>query len=1385
MGTEQDSESNAEVRKDRLSDAKRRLLEQRLRGLATPPAATEQIHRRPAGATVPLSSEQRRVWFHASQQPDLAIYNEPFTIRRYGTFDLGVLEASMNEILRRHEVWRTSFTREGVEIVQSKVTVSLPLIDLSGLEPAVREAEALRLATEDAENPIPIDAVPLFRARVVRMKPDEHRLYLTFHHIIFDGVSVSRIFVPELIAIYTAFEQGNPSPLSPPSLQYGDYAVWRETHADSSALERHLGYWLEHLSGELPVLRLPEDRPRPSVASLRGSMECFDIPDVLVEKLRQLSREQGVTLYMTLLAAFKVLLFRYSGQNDVIVGSVADARRRPELETVMGYFLDTFAIRTRPVPELRFSDYLAQTRDAVLGGLTAAEVPFDRVVQEINPRREIGHHPIFQVFFSIRPPMPAYEPGWNLTQMDVTVGTSKFILHLELGERPEHLEARFLYSTDIWDAATVQRMAAHWVVLLESICQNPDKTLGTLEILTPEEYAALLGVGGWNDRSRAFPQATLNALFEEQVRRTPHKTAAIFGDERWTYGELNARANAYASMLKAAGVTRGSIVAVMLDRSLDLLAGLIAVQKTGAAYLPVDIRMPQERIAICLADARPAAILTQIGVAPKIPSNGIAVVAVDGNRERQNVVTLDFEVNGAQQDSNGLEDTAYLIYTSGTTGKPKAVEISQRSLVNLLTSMQEAPGFGPEDVFLAVTPVSFDIAALELFLPIISGGTAVIASREQTEDPHLLAHAIRDSGCTVMQATPATWRALLLSGWGNARQIPSGHENSSHPLRILCGGEAMTRELANRLLAIGAEVWNMYGPTETTIWSLIHRVNSETENRAGAVSVGNPIANTQAYILDDQRQLLPVGVQGELFLGGVGLAKGYRGQLRQTAERFVKVASIGGARLYRTGDVAVRKRDGTIEVLGRNDNQVKVRGFRVELEAVEAAVLRHPRIAAAAARAWPEATGEMRLSVYVVADEGSAPNLAELRAFLAHSLPEYMIPSDVIELPAIPLTAHGKVDRAHLPAPSVTESRQLQTTLSSSEEVRLAAIWEYLLGRKHIGLDDNFFDLGGHSLLIASLQQRIAAEFGRSVSIAELFEATTIRQQVALTHRSDAGDSSLPPGVTALQPNGTRNNIFWVHILSLDLAKAIGDDQPLLYVALTAEDFPALGEAPDLQSIAACLVRKILATQPRGPYTIGGLCLGGILAYEIAYQLRSSGHKVELLVLVDPPNPSYIVPYSWLKRVVSYLPYVLQRASRLGPRISFLYLRGHIVKYFERVFKTRSYVTETRIGQKTIEAAAVKYQPKRYDGKVLLLLASERPPHKNFLPGWQAVVPSSLHTHYLDAHHRELLKGENARGVAKAIISHLTPEGGGNSTVLGTEGPEQLAAVRTGKLAII
>jgi thioesterase domain-containing protein/aryl carrier-like protein len=674
-------------------------------------------------------------------------------------------------------------------------------------------------------------------------------------------------------------------------------------------------------------------------------------------------------------------------------------------------------------------------------------------------------------------------------------------------------------------------------------------------------------------------------------------------------------------------------------------------------------------------------------------------------------------------------------------------------LVNLLTAMQTAPSFGPGDVLLALSPISFDIAALELFLPIISGGTVVIASREETRDPYLLASAITRSGCTMMQATPATWRTLLLSGWDNASQDPTVSRRTK--LRALCGGEVLSRDLANRLVAAGVDLWNMYGPTETTIWSLIHNVR-EQENEPGPVSVGKPIANTTAHILDGQLQLLPVGIPGELFVGGVGLAKGYRNRPRHTADHFIEVPALEGERLYRTGDVAIRQADGSIKVLGRADNQVKIRGHRLELEAVEAAVLRHPRVAAAAARVWPEPTGDSRLSTYVVPSVLPAPDAIEMRQFLASDLPDFMIPRDVIALPAIPLTRHGKVDRSRLPFPTAVQAHSQRTTAKSSEEEVLVAIWEDLLDRKGIGPEDNFFDLGGHSLLAAELQQRIFKEFGRRVPLVELFGKPTFQAHADLIQQLAKSDPALPPGVVALNSGNSGPAIFWVDCPERsDLVQAT-DGYAFFSVSLAADDLASLAQRSTLEAIAALFADKIAATQFSGPYAVGGFCAGGVLAYEVAQQLRAIGRAASVLILFDVPNPARVPSCDSLARTLSYLSYILKRANRIGLRMTCANFSVRIRKHVQRRLKKKGASSEMTIAE-ICEAAALSYVPEEYTERVLLLLSADRPPHWDYESSWRSVVRGDMYALYLDARHCDSLKAENIRDIGEAIRSHLGP----------------------------
>ena len=729
--------SPAGTSKRELTDKQRLLLAQRMRG-AGRTAIVDKIEPRPPGSPTPLSAEQRRVWLHASQQSDSAIYNEPITIQKLGSFNLEVLSASLDEIVRRHEAWRTSFDANGIGVVHPPLHVPLPFTDVSGLPSSSREEEAIRIATADAQQPLSLAKAPLFRARVVRVDDGDHRLYLTLHHIIFDGVSLAAILLPELAAIYEAFEQGLPSPLSEPTIQYADYAVWRERQLAAPTLKKHLDYWLKQLGGELPVLRLPTDRVRPAMPSHRGSMERFTVPPELTNALRTLCRARGVTLYMVLLAAYKVLLFRYSGQEDVIVGSAIDGRRHPDLKQVIGYFLDTVSIRTKPTDTTLFSDYLKEVRDTVLDAFAAADVPFDRVVHELRPKRDSSHHPIFQAFFSMRPLMGALPDGWKLNHVDVAAGAVKFDIYLEFGEQANDIEGRILYSADLFDASSVRRMEEHYLVLLQSICEAPDAPLRYINLLGEEERAALLGASGWNATEQDTPRVTLQTLIQDQVQRTPSAIAVVSGGQQFSYRDVDLRSLEIARSLVSAGVTAGSLVAVALERSADLVAGLLAVLRLGAAYLPLDILMSPERFSQCLTDAQPKAVLTQTKFLAQLNDVEVAKVLLEGVSKIAEVSSAPSSLPPELFESGSPNDTAYVIYTSGTSGEPKAVEISQFSLINLLTTMQREPGFQSHDRMLAVTPISFDIAALELFVPLISGGSINLASREEVQDPTYL-----------------------------------------------------------------------------------------------------------------------------------------------------------------------------------------------------------------------------------------------------------------------------------------------------------------------------------------------------------------------------------------------------------------------------------------------------------------------------------------------------------------------------------------------------------------------------------------------------------------------------------------------------------------------
>lgn len=1321
-----------------MSEAKRLLLQKMLAGAGVARAeAVPPVTPRAPGTVAPISAEQMNVWVHASMAPDQPLYNESITIHRRGRFDLALLQRSLDEILRRHEIWRTAFATvdgEVVQVVAQDWHVALPLTDLSALSPAAREAEALRLAIEDAREAIDLTQAPLFRARVVRMTADDHRLYLTLHHIIFDGVSIYKILVPELSAIYAAFEDGTMPDLPEPRLQYGDYAVWRRERIASGALDRQLAWWRDQLAGELPVLQLPTDRPRPQNLLYGGSMETFALSATLSEKLKELARSEGVTLYMVLLAAYMLLLHRYSGQDDIIVGGVTDTRRRPELQGLMGYFLNSLALRSRPQAEKPFRVFLKEVRDTVLGALNASEIPFDRVVREIKPKRESSRHPLFQVLFSIEPPAPEFSGGWDLTQMDVTIGASKFDLYLEIDERPEGLIARFLYSTELFDAATIRRMIGHGTTLLDGIVADPAATLGHMPMLTAAESQQILR--DWNATQRDIPQTSLHDWFEDVARAQPDAIVAIFADESWSYRELDRRANALAARLIDAGVGPETLIAIAMERGLEMIAGLLAILKAGGAYLPLDPALPAQRFAFIIEDAQPAALLTQRDLKAILPKTGVPVILCDD-------AIAEASNTRAPLASAAPDSLAYVLYTSGSTGKPKGVEISHRALVNLLASMQTQPGFAPGQSLLAVTTLSFDIAALELFLPLVSGGTVVIADRETVGDPPLLAALIAGVRPQMMQATPATWRSLIEAGWRGAKDMT-----------VLCGGEALPRDLADALLPRCAALWNMYGPTETAIWSTIERVRPGTAR----IAIGKPIANTAIYILDAAGQAVPPGVIGEIYIGGAGLARGYRHRDALTRERFVTRAAAPGERLYRTGDLGRWRDGGIIECLGRTDQQLKIRGFRVAIEEVEGTLAAHPRIAAATARAWPDASGESSLVGYFVAAAVPPPSAAELRRFMRQSLPDYMIPSRFVAMTALPMTPNRKIDRNALPAPESNVVPLAPAAPEGEHEQRLAEIWKDVLGIRAVGRNDNFHDLGGHSLLMAKLLTRIERAFDRRLSMASIFHAPSLRAMAALLTEPAAAQPL--PRLIPIQPKGTRPPLYWLlgGATVRPLAEAMGEDQPFFGVGLERDEERRLARATTLAEFAAPLIAAIREAQPRGPYFLGGWCTAGILAYEVARQLMADGDEVGLLVLVHATNPTHYRRIGARQLRASKLRYHLTTLLRLKGTERWRYARDRLQAIKEAAsdrFRAPRALEETLSLARVLDDAAMRYDTPLYAGDVALFQPADRPDVLDYRPGWREVVRGAFASFEIPGGHRTMLEEPHVAELGARMMACL------------------------------
>ncbi len=1176
------------------------------------------------GDEIPLSFAQERVWFIHQLNPQNLAYNFHSSISLKGPLDVDALERTLGEILRRHESYRTSFpTVDGrpVEIVHAYEGYTLRIIDFSDKSPEEQRAAYDAWCAEEFQLRFDLAKIPLVLWTLFRMSEEDHILIHMEHHLVHDGWSFN-IFLRELVDLYAAFSKGEPSPLPELPVQFAEFATWQHQWMQGEVSDRQLAYWKKKFQTIPPVLELPTKGPRPAEQTFRGTSLRPEIPLDLCAGLRALSRDEGATLFMTMLAGHFALLHRYTGEVDIPVGTFFANRRARESEHLIGMILNNVVIRTALDADPTVSELIQQVRGLVLEGADHQDVPFDRVVEAVQPQRDLGVNPLFQLMFSFHDePMPEHGmPGLDVKVTPVlSNGSSKFdlgvigiphssqVLGLEPGSENDGLTMIWEHNTDLFETSTIARMIEHYKALLRGFVADPSKRISELALDTVAEHRTL--IAGWNDTGAAFPaDAYVHEMVAAQAAATPTAVAVACDGTALSYAELDTRSNKLANHLRAQGVGPDMLVGLCVERSETMVIGLLGILKAGGAYVPIDPMFPADRQQFMVEDAAISILVTEKDLGEPMARDGMTLVRLDQDAAAiaQAPETL------AEPPALTPESRAYVIYTSGSTGRPKGVQIPHRALVNFLCAMRERPGLAAEDRLMAVTTLSFDIAGLELYLPLIVGGRVIVCSRDVAMNGEALAAHLRETGATVMQATPTTWQMLIDSNWPG-----------DQALTALCGGEALPRVLADQLVGRVKALWNMYGPTETTIWSTVHKM----EGQGGLVPIGTPIHNTDIHILDAHGNTVPVGAVGELCIGGRGVALGYLNRPELTAERFIDRPSefSGTGKLYRTGDLARYLADGTLECLGRTDHQIKLRGFRIELGEIESLLDDLPEVAQSVAITWDYGPGDTRLVAYVVPAAGSTPTAGDLLAKLEEKLPHYMTPSVCMILDEMPLTPNGKIDRRALPEPKGERQETASAFVAprNDAERTLQQIWQDLLGISPIGVRDDFFEIGGHSLLAVRLVSAIEQKTKKRVSLAALLQGRTI-EFVARIIGGDE-DAQTESGFVPLKTDGTDTPFFagGSHPKYAEIATKLGDEQPIYQLDIYALQSQRMADGlPPIKSVeemARHYLKDLRRVQPKGPYHLGGGCEGAYVAFEMALQLQEQGDDVDCLVMWIPP----------------------------------------------------------------------------------------------------------------------------------------------------------------------
>jgi amino acid adenylation domain-containing protein len=1318
---------------------------------------------------LPLSFGQRRLWFLDQLQPSNPAYTSSQAIRIQGALNVAALQQALEAIVARHASLRTTFRTvvdSPIQVIKPRAGVTLCLKALSAPTDGDLEAAALGVAAQEVRQTFDLEHGPLLRTTLLRLNDDDHLLLVTIHHIVSDGWSMG-VLIQELLALYSAFSSGEAPALPELPIQYADFAVWQRQWLQGPLLEKLLSYWKRQLGGRPAPVQLPTDNPRPGLETLTGGTLSFVLPKAQTDVLIALSRKRASTLFMTLLAAFQTLLHRYTNQKEILVGTPVANRSRLEIERLIGFFVNTLVLRTDLSGDPTFQELLGRVREVALQAYAHQDLPFEKLVEELQPERDLSRNPLFQVMFILQnAPLPKLEmPNLRASWVEVESGTAKFDLTLSMQETEAGLRGKFEYNSDLFDADTIMRMVGHWQTLLEGIVANPEQRLSELPLLSAAERRQLLVE--WNDRQADYPrEQCIHQLLEAQVERTPEAVAVVFGEQQLSYRELNRRGNQLAHYLRALGVGPEVRVGLCVERSLEMIVGLVGILKAGGAYVPLDPAYPKERLAFMLKDSEVEVLLTQRGLVQQMPDEAPRTVCLDDPDEEAHGENSTNPTSGVRPDN-----LAYVMYTSGSAGKPKGVEIAHRGVVRLLFGVDFAH-FQKTEVFLQLAPISFDASNLEVWGALLHGGQCILFTNESptTQD---LGVVLKEKRVSTLWLTASLFNAV----------IDEDPEILQNVEQLLVGGETLSTVHVRQALQflVNTKLINGYGPTENTTFTCCHPIPRSLDRSVSSVPIGRPIANTQVYILDRHLQPVPIKAVGELHVGGDGLARGYLKQRELTAEKFIPnpFSSTPGARLYKTGDLARYLPDGTVEFMGRLDQQVKIRGFRVEPGEVESVLAEHRAVKTAAVVVGEESSREKRLWAFITLRAGFAPAAEDLRTFLKHKLPRYMLPSRLEITDSLPLTRTGKVDRNRLRTLSGLQPARKHgySPPRTALEEKLANIWAEVLNLERVGVQDNFFDLGGHSLLAVKLIAKVEKHTGKKISLAAVFQAPTIQDLAHVI--SCPGSPAEIPGVIPIQPTGSGPPFFCLGAgpLFRPLALRLGTEHPFLGLGLGESEMLHLSAPFKLEDIAAVLVAKMRMLQPEGPYCLGGWCDDGILAYEVAQQLQVAGQRIASLVLFDAWNPTIWRSQSGseavrarLHHLSDRLRYHLSNLRGIPIRELWEYLaaawNSQIQIFGKKLWATRyklllrmkGKVPSTSVDFNKIEFVAVRsYEPKPFRGHVVLFWSGseDRKGDHGTALGWRDLVPRGSEIHRVPGGHRGMFNEPDVEVLAKVLRTCL------------------------------